>query len=212
VKYLQIADLAEIYPVKHLCQALQVSPSGYYAWKKRTQSARQQADMQLAEQIEQIYHASRQTYGSPRIHAELQATGTRCGRKRVIRLMRQRGLSAQRQRHRCRTTDSSHAHPVAPNRLAREFWATRPNEQWVADSTGVWTAEGWLSVALVLDVYSRLVIGWAMAAHRDDTLVLMALRMALARRQPEAALLHHSDRGSQYTSSASSGASDSVGH
>lgn len=179
-----------------------MSPSGYYAWKRRQPSQRQQHDVQLGAAIEQIYQESRRTYGSPRLQAELHAQGIGCGRKRVMRLMRQRHLCAQRTRHRCRTTDSQHTHPVAPNVLARDFTAHRPNEKWVADSTGVWTHEGWLYVALVLDVYSRLIVGWAMAATRDEGLVHAALRMALLQRQPDMGLVHHSDRGSQYTSHA----------
>ena len=202
MRYEMIAQWATTYPVAHLCQALQVSESGYYAWKRRQPSQRQQHDAVVGEQIARVYQQSRQTYGSPRIQAEFQAAGMRCGRNRVIRLMRQQQLSARRPRHRCRTTDSQHANPVAPNTLARNFTASRPNEKWVADITGVWTQEGWLYVALVLDVYSRLVVGWAMAAHRDDTLVLTALHMAVARRRPTLGLLHHSDRGSQYTSQA----------
>jgi len=200
MRYAAIAELAPTYPIVALCRALQVSESGYYAWKRRSPSQRQQQDITLGEQIDHVYQVSRQTYGSPRIHAEVQAAGHQCGRKRVMRLMRARGLTAQRQRHRCRTTDSFHANPVAPNSLARDFTARRPNEKWVADITGVWTQTGWLYVALVLDVYSRLIVGWAMDATRDDELVLKAMRMALAYRRPDAALLHHSDRGSQYTS------------
>jgi len=202
MRYAAIAQLATTYPVVRLCRALAVSPSGYYAWKRRRPSQRQQHDEQIGEALEQIYQGSRQTYGSPRLHAELQVRGIGCGRKRVIRLMRQRHLSAQRTRHRCRTTDSQHTHPVAPNVLARDFTARHPNEKWVADITGVWTHEGWLYVALILDVYSRLIVGWAMAATRDETLVQNALHMALLQRQPDAGLLHHSDRGSQYTSTA----------
>lgn len=202
MRYAVIAQLTGTYPVVHLCRALAVSPSGYYDWKRRQPSQRQQHDEQLGEAIEQIYRRSRRTYGSPRVQAELHAQGIGGGRKRVMRLMRQRHLSAQRTRHRCRTTDSQHTHPVAPNVLARDFTAGRPNEKWVADITGVWTQEGWLYVALVLDVYSRLIVGWAMAATRDEGLVQRALRMALRQRQPEAGLLHHSDRGSQYTSHA----------
>lgn len=154
----------------------------------------------LAEQIEQVYRASRQTYGSPRIHAELRSQGRCCSRKRIARLMRQHGVSARRKRHRTCTTDSRHSSPVAPNRLNRAFTAERPNEKWVADITGVWSSQGWLYRAAVLDIFSRQVIGWAMAARREDDLVMAALRMALVQRRPQAGLLHHSDRGSQYTS------------
>jgi transposase InsO family protein len=195
-----MASLASAYPVTRLCAALEVSESGYYAWRKRRASSRRASDQQLAEQIEQVYHASRHTYGSPRVQAELQERGVRCGRKRIARLMRQRGLSARRKPQRAHTTDSHQSQPVAPNRLNRAFSAQHPNEKWVADLTGVWTSQGWLYLAAVLDLYSRKVVGWAMAARREDDLVLAALRMALAQRRPQAGLLHHSDRGSQYTS------------
>jgi putative transposase len=129
----------------------------------------------------------------------LHAEGKRCGRKRVARLMRARGLSATLPRHRTRTTDSRHEHPVAPNLLERDFTADAPNTKWVADITAIWTMEGWLYLAVVLDIFSRMVVGWAMDAHREAVLVESALQMALARRHPEPGLLHHSDRGSQYT-------------
>lgn len=200
MRYQVIAALAQVYPITRLCAALAVSESGYYAWRKRQPSRRRASDQQLAEQIEQVYHASRRTYGSPRVQVERREQGVRCSRKRIARLMRQQGLSARRKGQRVHTTDSQYAHPVAPNRLNREFVAQRPNEKWVADLTGVWTSQGWLYLAVVLDLYSRKVIGWAMAARREDDLVLAALRMALAQRRPQAGLLHHSDRGSQYTS------------
>ncbi len=200
MRYQVIASLAGAYPVTRLCSVLEVSQSGYYAWRKRQPSRRRASDQQLAEQIEQVYHASRRTYGSPRVQAELRAQGVRCSRKRIARLMCQRGLSARRKVQRARTTDSQHANPIAPNQLNREFVAQCPNEKWVADITGVWTSQGWLYLAVVLDLFSRKVIGWAMAARREDDLVLAALRMALAQRRPQAGLLHHSDRGSQYTS------------
>jgi putative transposase len=152
----------------------------------------------LGERIVRIYQENRQVYGSPRIHAALRAEGRRCGRKRVARLMREHGLSAKARLHRTRTTDSQHEHPVAPNLLNRDFMASAPNTKWVADITGVWTWEGWLYLAVVLDIFSRMVVGWAMAQHRDEALVEQAARMALARRHPEPGLLHHSDRGSQY--------------
>lgn len=147
-----------------------------------------------------MHDATHQIYGSRRIRAELAEQGSSCGRKRVVRLMRQHGLKARRRRHRTVTTDSQHCDPVAPNLLDREFTAPAPNTKWVTDITGVWTTEGWLYVAVVLDLFSRLVVGWAMAAHRNAELVEHALQMALARRHPEAGLLHHSDRGSQYPS------------
>jgi transposase InsO family protein len=170
-----------------------------FCWLKRTPSRRSQQNTELGEQIVRIYQQNHQVYGSPRIHAVLRAEGQCCGKKRVARLMRERGLSAKPRKHRTRTTDSQHEQPVAPNLLNREFTATEPNTKWVADITAIWTSEGWLYLSVVLDIYSRLVVGWAMDAHRDEALVEQAARMALARRRPEPGLLHHSDRGSQYT-------------
>jgi len=160
------------------------------------------ADGQLAEQIQAAYAANRKVYGSPRLHAELAEQGIRCSRKRVARLMRELGLAARRPRHRTRTTRNDPSARVAPNLLNREFTASRPNEKWTGDITAIWTYEGWLYLAVVLDLFSRRVVGWAMAASQDETLVETALRMALLGRHPEAGLLFHSDRGSQYTSDA----------
>lgn len=133
----------------------------------------------------------------PRIHAVLQTQGKKCGRKRIARLMRQAGLNAKARRHRTSTTDSRHGSPVADNVLGQDFRADAPNTTWVADITGVWTAEGWLYLAAILDVYSRFIVGWAMSSSRDTTLVKDALTMAMRRRHPDVGLLHHSDRGSQ---------------
>ncbi len=186
--------------VATMCQALEVSVSGYYAWRTRQPSARQQRDAELLAHIRAAYEASRGLYGSPRIHAALRAVGICCSRKRVARLMRQAGIHSQRVvRRRTRTTDSRHSRPVAPNLLARDFSASAPNQKWVGDILGIWTAEGWLYLAALLDTCSRRIVGWAMSAYRDEALVTAALRMALGRRQVSAALLHHTDRGSQYT-------------
>jgi transposase InsO family protein len=139
-------------------------------------------------------------YGSPRIHAELHAQGMHCARKWVARLMREQGLFAQRPRHRTVTTKSEQGAPVAPNLLLRAFSADQPDTKWVADTTYIWTAEGWLYLAVVLDLFSRMMVGWSMAAIQDATLVVQDLHMAVTRRRPQAGLLHHSDRGSTYTS------------
>ena len=200
MKYSFIAQHQQKYAVKTMCRVLEVSVSGYYAWCHRCPSTHSKVDGHLSQQIEQVYQTHRQVYGSPRIHAALKTHGVKCGRKRIARLMRQAGLSAKARRHRTTTTDSSHAFPVAPNVLGQDFEADAPNTKWVADITGVWTAEGWLYLAAILDIYSRFIVGWAMSARRDATLVEDALRMALKRRHPHAGLLHHSDRGSQYTS------------
>lgn len=187
-------------PIALRCRALEVSESGYHAWTKRGVSKRAQEDEILAEQIEHIFRANRGVYGSPRIHAELQEQGRRCGHKRIARLMQERGISAQRKRRRVRTTDSNHSNPVAPNLLNREFTASAPNTKWVTDITAIETAEGDLYLAGVVDIYSRMAVGWAMGNHRDEQLVTDALMMAVVRRRPHPGLLHHSDRGSQYTS------------
>ena len=189
-------------PVERACRLLQVSASGYYAWRQRQLYASPSGDdPALVTQITAIFEESRGTYGSPRVTAALRQQGIVCNRKRVARLMRQRHLVAKHRRRRVKTTDSRHQLPVAPNRLNRDFSAERPNEKWVADLTYIDTTEGWLYLALVLDVFSRKLVGWAMDAHRESALVERALRMALAQRQPAPGeLLHHSDRGGQYAS------------
>lgn len=183
-----------------MCRVLEVSVSGYYAWCQRTPSQHSREDAQLAEQVKTAFQANRGVYGSPRVHAELQAQGIHCARKRVARLMREQGLAARRPCHRTITTQSELGARVAPNLLQRDFSADQPNTKWVADTTYIWTAEGWLYLAVVLDLFSRMVVGWSMAAIQDATLVVQALQMALTRRRPLAGLLHHSDRGSTYTS------------
>ena len=188
--------------VERLCGALGVSVSGYYAWRIRPPSQHQQTDAVLLEAIQAAYHAGRGLYGSPRIHAALRQQGLCCSRKRVARLMRQHGIhSRRRPKRRVRTTDSRHNRMVAPNLLKRDFSADAPNEKWVGDILGIWTDEGWLYLAALLDTYSRLIVGWAMSVYRDEALVTDALRMALARRElPEDTdLIQHTDRGSQYT-------------
>lgn len=188
--------------VERLCGALGVSVSGYYAWRSRPPSQHQQTDAVLLKAIQTAYQTGRGLYGSPRIHAALRQQGLCCSRKRVARLMRQHGIhSRRRPKRRVRTTDSQHQRPVAPNLLKRDFSAEAPNEKWVGDIVGIWTDEGWLYLAALLDTYSRLIVGWAMSVYRDEALVEAALRMALARRElPEDSdLIQHTDRGSQYT-------------
>jgi putative transposase len=188
--------------VETMCGALGVSVSGYYAWRQRQPSQREQADGRLLQGIQVAYQAGRGLYGSPRVHAFLRQQGVRCSRKRVARLMRQAGLhSRRRPKRRTRTTDSRHHRAVAPNLLQRDFSANAPNEKWVGDMVGIWTDEGWLYLAVLLDTYARLVVGWAMSSYRDEALVTEALDMALTRpgRAQPAHLIHHTDRGSQYT-------------
>lgn len=195
-----VSELRERYTVTTMCRALGVSVSGYYAGRQRPASARRQRDDELLGHIRAIHQASRGLYGSPRIHAALQQQGMVCSRKRVARLMRQAGLRSLRAvRRRVRTTDSQHHRPVAPNVLQRDFSAQAPNQKWVGDILGIWTAQGWLYLAALLDTYSRRVVGWAMSAWRDEALVTAALQMALARRVIGDGLIHHTDQGSQYT-------------
>jgi transposase InsO family protein len=200
MKYQFIAEYRQEYPITTMCRVLSVSVSGYYAWCKRAPSQHSREDAVLAEQVKRAFENNRRVYGSPRVHAELRAQGLHCARKRVARLMREQGLFAKRPRHRTITTQSEPDAQVAPNLLQRDFSADEPNRKWVADTTYLWTAEGWLYLAVVLDLFSRMVVGWSMATVQDATLVVQALHMALARRRPQAGLLHHSDRGSTYTS------------
>ncbi len=188
------------FPIDFMCRQLEVSRSGFYAWQKRPVSQRQRQDEELARQVAAVHQRSRGTYGSPRVQAELRAQGRRVSRKRVARLMGQQGLAARSRRRWVRTTDSRHTQPVAPNLLQRHFSPGQPNCTWATDITYVWTRQGWLYLAVVLDLFSRLVVGWAMGELIDRHLVLRALDMALKGRQPPRGLLHHSDRGSQYAS------------
>lgn len=202
MKFQFIEDHRQEYAVKTMCRALSVSECGYYAWRKRPKSEREQKNEALTQCIQQIFEDNRQIYGSPRIHVELKDLGVTCSRKRVARLMRAAGVSAQQKRRHVRTTDSSHKNPVADNHLNREFTATEPNTRWVGDITGIETGQGWLYLAVILDLYSRKVVGWSMSLHRDEELVEKALQMALLQRRPKPGLMHHTDRGSQYTSQA----------
>jgi putative transposase len=188
------------YPVRMLCRTLEVSPAGFYGWCDREPSERQRRDEALRVSIRAVHAASRRTYGSPRVHLELREANDRVGRKRVARLMREEGLQSRRKRRFKVTTDSRHDHPVARNILARNFQADAPNERWVGDVTYVWTREGWLYVAAILDLFSRRVVGWSADGRIDGGLVSSALTMALLTREPKPGLLHHSDRGSQYAS------------
>lgn len=182
-----------------LCQALDVSESGYYSWKNRKASQHCREDARLAAEIQQIFLDHRCLYGSPRIHAVLKERGIQTSRKRVVRLMQQLGLYAQVKRQHKPTTKSDPRAHFAPNLLQREFHAHEPNTKWVTDTKAVETAEGWLYLAVILDLFSRMVVGWAMAATEDAELTELALRMAIARRHPGSDLLVHSDRGSEFT-------------
>jgi putative transposase len=201
-RYRFILEKKAAYPPAALCRALHVSRSGYYAWAGRAVSARTQADAELTARISAAHTRSRRTSGAPRVHAELRAAGVRCARKRVARLMRAAGLVGRHRRRRTRTTVAEPPHTPGPNLVARDFRATAPGRRWCGDSTSVATHEGWLYLAVLLDAHSRRVVGWAMADHLRTELALDALALALQRRQPMRGLVHHTDRGSQYTAAA----------
>lgn len=181
-----------------MCAVLQVSRSGYYSWLNRSASARERANQALVVEIRSIHVRSRQSYGSPRVTAELRASGHVCSENRVARLMRLNGIRSRRRRRYRATTESKHRYPVAPNRLDRRFEVSRPNAVWVSDITYIWTSEGWLYLAVIVDLYSRMVVGWSMGRRLTGALTLRALHQALRRRQVQPGLIHHSDRGSQY--------------
>lgn len=183
-----------------MCRVLEVSVSGYHSWRRRPISHRKQQDALLQQRIQDVHHRSKQRYGAPRIHAELRAEGLRVSRKRIARLMRSGDLRAKGKRRWVRTTDSNHSLPVCPNLLDRQFEVQQPNQVWASDLTYLPTKEGWLYLAVTLDLHSRAVVGYAMDAHMPATLPLAALQMAAGRRLPPPGLLHHSDRGSQYAS------------
>jgi len=181
-----------------MCRVLAVSPSGYYAWRRRPVSQREMANDTLLDAIKKAHEASHGTYGSPRIYEEIKVQ-LPCSRNRVARLMTKHQISAKQKRRYKRTTKVNAAHPVAPNVLDGDFTASAPNEKWTTDITYIPTLEGWLYLAAVLDLFSRRIVGWAMSARMTGDLVRDALRMALRERRPPAGLVHHSDRGSQYT-------------
>jgi putative transposase len=200
VKYGFITRHRRVWPTRTMCRVLGVSASGFYDWFERPQSKRGQANAQLLVRIRDSFAASDRTYGSPRILHDLQTAGEICSVNRVARLMQAAGIKARHKRRRLPGQLVSAVHSVAPNLLERQFQASGPNQKWAADFTYVWTAEGWLFVAVVLDLYSRRVVGWSMQSSMTAQLVMDALLMAILRRgRPEAAL-HHSDQGSQYTS------------
>lgn len=200
MKYEFMAVHRTEFSIRVMCRVLNVSASGYYAWVDRSPSRRQQDDDRLVEHIQTCHERSRKTYGSPRIHADLQAMGIRVGRKRVARLMRQQGIRAPQKRRYRITTKREPSRLPAPNLLQQDFDADAINEKWLADITYIDTYEGWLYLAAILDTYSRKVVGWSMSTSLHRKLVEDALEMSLGRRQIDGQLIHHSDQGSQYTS------------
>jgi putative transposase len=200
VRFAFIATEKAHYPVALLCQVLQVSRSGFYAWRRRPAAQRTRQNQLLGLEIAAIFAESRHRYGSPRVHAELRDRGQRTGRKRVARLMRRAGLRARERRRFRRTTNSGHEMAITGNLLARQFSVAQPDISWATDITYLWTLEGWLYLAVILDLFSRRVVGWAISERLERGIALDALTMALRNRRPPHGLLHHSDRGSQYAS------------
>ena len=185
-----------------MCHVFEISRSGFYAWCERPESARAQESARLSSMVEQIYQESRKNYGVPRVHAELQAKGEKVGRNRVARLMKAKGLRGRVRRRYRTTTKSDPQHAVAPNLLQRDFSAKGPDQVWVGDLTYLWTREGWMYLAVLIDLYSRSIVGWSMSERMPVGLTLAAFEMAIGHRRPGPGLVHHSDRGSQYTATA----------
>jgi putative transposase len=200
VRFAIIAREKACYPVALMCRVLKVSRAGYYAWCKRPTAHHTQEDQRLGLEIAAIYRENRGRYGSPRVHFELHERGHRTGRKRVARLMRTAGLRARGHRRFRTTTDSRHSLAIKQNLLDRQFTMPTANQGWVTDITYLWTLEGWLYLAVIIDLFSRRVVGWSLGERLERSIVLDALKMALQHRHPPQGLLHHSDRGSQYAS------------
>jgi putative transposase len=199
------------FPVAALCRLLGVSRQGYYAYAKRPPSNRLKQDKALQERVKEVHARSRGTYGSPRVYAALLQSGERVGKRRIERALRSLGLRGRSPRRWRTTTRANPAHPIVGNVLDRNFAASRPNQRWVTDITYVWTAEGWCYLAAILDLFSRSVVGWALDATLSTSLPLEALNRAVRRRRPDAGLMHHSDRGCQYTSAEYRGALAELG-
>lgn len=200
MKFAFIAAEKALYPIAVLCEVVGVTRSGYYAWSDRPASSKKIADAQLLVEIRAAMKRGRGAYGSPRVHLDLRARGIRVSRKRVERLMRENGLEARQKRRFVHTTDSRHDDPIAPNLLARDFDVAAANKIWVGDVTYIPTSQGWLYLAVLLDLFSRRIVGWATSVTNDTDLALAALERALRTRQPARGLVHHTDRGSPYAS------------
>jgi putative transposase len=200
MKYEFISDHCSGLRVEKMCRALKVSRSGYYAWADRGPSRREQTNQQLLVKIKRSYDDSRQLYGSPRVTVDLRESGETCNRKRVARLMRLNGIAAKTKRRFKVTTNSRHNHAAAPNLVNQEFTAGKPGQLWTSDITYLWTKAGWLYLSVVLDVYNRQIVGWAMSERLNRQIVIAPLQQAMNRRSPTENLIFHSDQGSQYTS------------
>jgi len=199
MKFRFIHEHIKEFSVRVMCRVLGVSPSGYYAWCSRPESTRSREDRRLLTKIRAFHSRSKARYGSARIHRDLRDDNETCGRNRVARLMREDGLVGKKARQFRKTTQAEPSNPVAPNLLGQDFTVDEPNTVWAGDITYLRTREGWLYLAVLLDLYSRFVVGWSLSTSLEHQLPLDALEQAVARRRPEPGLVHHSDRGSQYT-------------
>jgi putative transposase len=201
MKYEFIDSHEPKHAVRTMCRVLEASKAGYYAWRNRDKSSHEKRDEEIIKKIVEIHRKSRKTYGSPRIHRALRKKGITCGRKRVARIMREVGIKGKQRKRFRRTTNSKHQHPIAENVLDRRFRPEEigaPNVAWAGDLTYIWTLEGWLYLAVILDLFSRRVIGWSMRHTLEAEIALDALRMALEYRRPDRGVIHHTDRGVQY--------------
>ena len=200
MRYQMIDTVKKAYPIALLCDVMEVSRSGYYFWKNRGKSARQQEYEKLTSVVQEAHKVSKGTYGARRIAEEVEAHGVSCGRTKAATLMKLADIAAKQKKKFKVTTDSKHTMPVAPNLLNREFTVKEPDQVYVSDMTYIWTNEGWLYLAVIIDLFSRQVVGWSMNSRMSRNLIMNALQMAIWRRQPVPGLLFHSDRGSQYCS------------
>ena len=200
MRYAFIEAHRPMWRLPNMCRVLEVSKSGYFAWRDGREAPRRSRDRALSVHIQAIHQQSRKTYGSPRIHHELKEQGMAVGKKRVERLMKAAGIAVLPLRRFVTTTDSDHDQPIAPHLLEQDFTATAPNQRWVTDITYIPTDEGWLSLAAIMDLFSRRIVGWAMETTMHRNLVLKALDMAVTDRRPSTGLIYHSDRGGQYAS------------
>jgi putative transposase len=201
MKFRFISDHLETFNVGRMCNLLNVSRSGFYAWKKRPECSRRRQNRALEDRIRLLHADSHGIYGAPRIHRDLNEAGVRCGKNRVARIMRNAGIRSRTKKKFKATTNSKHNLPVAPNLLNQKFKVDAPDRVWVGDITYIWTNQGWLYLAVVLDLFNRQVLGWAAASRMNRQLAINALQVALGKRKPGQGLLHHTDRGSQYASS-----------
>ncbi len=200
MKFQFIEKYRSIFRIKKMCQTLKISRSGYYKWRNRISNTRHKENEVLRIKIREIFEINNKLYGSPRITKELQSKGIKCSKNRVSRIMNQEGLIAKTKKKFKRTTDSTHTHLISPNKLKALAPITQPNQIWVSDITYIWTKEGWLYLAIILDLYSRKIVGWSMSNRLKKALVTNALMMAIFRRNPHSGIIFHSDRGSQYAS------------